>query len=142
MDKYYVRRLRSFANSREVAPRLLLQALLKKAEYLNSDNITTVREFTYLVPSEKSDEKYEVHISVGICMCGAGKHGKFCKHQAGIVKCFTLLPPNALGVTVEARHRIAVVALGGEAEPLSFYQPLRNGGDQPSKILLTLTTRT
>jgi hypothetical protein len=33
MEKYYIRRLRSFANSLEVAPRLLLQALLKKAEY-------------------------------------------------------------------------------------------------------------
>jgi hypothetical protein len=93
-----------------------------------------VTAFTYLVPSEKSDEKYEGDISVGICMCEAGKHGKFCKHQAGILKCFSLLPPNALGVTVEARHRIAVVALGHEAEPLSFYQPLRNGGDQPSQI--------
>jgi predicted RecB family endonuclease len=26
------------------------------------------------------------------------------------------------------------VVLGVEAEPLSFYQPLRNGGDQPSQI--------
>jgi hypothetical protein len=66
MEKYYVRILRSFANSREVAPRLLLQALLKKAEYLNTDNITRVRAFTYFVPSERSDEKYEVDISVGI----------------------------------------------------------------------------
>ena len=71
------------AKSHEVAPRLLLQALLKKAEYLNTDNITRVTAFKYLVPSEKSDEKYEVDISVGICMCEAGKHGKFCKHQRG-----------------------------------------------------------
>jgi hypothetical protein len=34
MEKYYVCTLRSFSNSREVAIRLLLQALLKKAEYL------------------------------------------------------------------------------------------------------------
>jgi hypothetical protein len=26
------------------------------------------------------------------------------------------------------------VAVGDEAEPLSFYQPLRNGGDEPSQI--------
>ena len=55
MEKYYVRRLRSFANSREVAPRLLLQALSKKAEYLNTENITIVTTVTYLVPSERSD---------------------------------------------------------------------------------------
>jgi hypothetical protein len=93
-----------------------------------------VTAFTYLLPSEWSDEKCEVDISVGICMCEAGKHGKFCKHQVGILKCFSLLPPNALRVTAEARHRIAVVALGDEEEPLSFYQPLRNGGNQPSQI--------
>jgi hypothetical protein len=67
-------------------------------------------------------------------MCEAGKHRKFCKHQARILKCFSLLPPDAPGVTAEARHRIAVLALGDEAEPLPFYQPLRNGGDQPSEI--------
>jgi hypothetical protein len=93
-----------------------------------------VTAFTYLLPSEWSDEKCEVDISVGICMCEAGKHGKFCKHQVGILKCFSLLTPNALRVTAEARHRIAVVALGDEGEPLSFYQSLRNGGNQPSQI--------
>ena len=49
MEKYYVRRLRLFANSREVTPRLLLQALLKKAEYLNTDNITMVTAFTSVI---------------------------------------------------------------------------------------------
>jgi len=58
IEKYYVRRLRSFANSSEVGPMLLLQARLKKAVYLNTDNITRVTAFTYLVPSERSDEKY------------------------------------------------------------------------------------
>jgi hypothetical protein len=75
MEKYYVRRLRSFANSREVAPWFPLQAILKKAEYLNTDNITRVTAFTYLVPSERSDEKYGVDISVGIYMCETGKNG-------------------------------------------------------------------
>jgi len=66
IEKYYVCKLRSFANSREAAPRFLLQALLKKAEYINTDNITRVTALTYLVPSERGDEKYEVDISVGI----------------------------------------------------------------------------
>jgi hypothetical protein len=67
-------------------------------------------------------------------MFEARKHGEFCKHPAVILKCFSLLPPNAPGVTAEARHRIAVLALGDEAELPSLYQPLRNGGDQPSQI--------
>jgi hypothetical protein len=50
------------------------------------------------------------------------------------LKSFSLLPPNAPGVSAEARHRIAVLALGDEAQPLSFYIPLRNGGDQPYQI--------
>jgi hypothetical protein len=45
-------------------------------------------------------------------MCEAGKYRKFCKHQARILKCFSLLPPNATGVTAEGKHRIAVVTLG------------------------------
>ena len=83
MEKYYVHRLRSFANTREVVPRLLLQDLLKKAENLNTDNLTRVTAFTYLVRNERRNEKYEVDISVGICICEAGKHGMFCKYQAG-----------------------------------------------------------
>jgi len=134
MEKYYVCRLISFANSHEVAPSLLLQDLVKKAVYLNTDNITRVTVFTYLVPSERSDEKYEVDISVGICICERGKHWKFYKRQAAILKCFLLLPSNAPEVTAEARHRLALLALGDEAEPLPFYQPLRNGGNQPSQI--------
>jgi len=50
------------------------------------------------------------------------------------LKCFSLLPPNEPGVTAEARHRTTVVALGDEAELLSIYQLLRNGGDQPYQI--------
>ena len=52
IEKYYVRKLRSFANSREAAPRFLLQALLKKAEYLNTDNILNFTEswrFLYIM---------------------------------------------------------------------------------------------
>jgi len=51
-----------------------------------------VTAFTHLVPSEKSDEKYEVDISVGICMCEAGKHEKFCKHQAGVLNVSHFFP--------------------------------------------------
>ena len=75
MEKYYVSRLKSFANSREVAPRLLLQDLLNKTEYINTNNITRVTALTYLVLTERSDKKYEVDTSVGICKCEAGKHG-------------------------------------------------------------------
>ena len=107
---------------------------LQYAEYPITDNTTRVTAFTYLVPSERSDEKYEVDISVVICMCEAGKHGKSRKHQARILKRFSLLPPDAPGVTAEARYRITILALGDEAEPLSFYQPVRNCGDQPSQI--------
>jgi hypothetical protein len=66
IEKYQVRRLRSFANSRKVGPRLLSQALLKKAVCPNTDNITRVTVFTYLVASERSDEKYDADISVDI----------------------------------------------------------------------------
>jgi len=38
------------------------------------------------------------------------------------LKSFSLPPSKVPAVTAEARHRIAVVALCDEAEPLSFYQ--------------------
>jgi len=60
MEKYYVRRLRSLVNSREVTSRLLIQALLKKAEYLNADNITRFSAFQHLVPSERSDKNMKL----------------------------------------------------------------------------------
>jgi hypothetical protein len=47
---------------------------------------------------------------------------------------FLTSSPKCTWVTAEARHRIAVLALGDEAEPLLFYQPLRNGGYPPSQI--------
>jgi hypothetical protein len=46
------------------------------------------------------------------------------------LKCFLILSPNTPGVTAEARHRITVLALRDEA----FYQPSRNGGNQPFQI--------
>ena len=139
MEKFYVHRIRSSANSREVAPSLLLQALLKKVEYYTTDNISRVTAFTYLVPRARSDEKYEVDISMGICMCEAGKHGKFCKYLAGILKCFSILPSNAPGVTAEARHRIAVLAFGDEAEPLPFYQPLTHCSRATTLVTFSVT---
>jgi len=42
-----------------------------------------VTAFTYFVPSERNDEKYEVDISMGICMCEAGKHGSSANIRQG-----------------------------------------------------------
>ena len=88
------------------------------------------------MPSRAVKQQFDEYFMGGMntCMYEAGKHGKFCKHRADFLKCFSLLPPNAPGITAEARHRIAVLAHGDETEPLPFYQPLRNCGDQPSQI--------
>jgi hypothetical protein len=67
-------------------------------------------------------------------MCEAGKHGKFCKYLVGILKCFSLLCLTAPGVTAETRPRKVILTIDDEAEPLSFYHLLSNGGDQPSQI--------
>jgi len=60
-----------------------------------------VTAFTYLVPSERSDEKCEVDISFGIYMCEAGKHGKFCKHQAGFLNVSHFFPQMHLGLLLK-----------------------------------------
>ena len=60
--------------------------------------------------------------------------GSSADNQAGILKCFSFLQQNEPRFTAESSHRTAVLALGNEAKSLSFYKPLRNGGDRPSQI--------
>jgi hypothetical protein len=76
-------------------------------------------------------EKHKVDISMGKCICEAGKHEKVCKYQTWILKCFSLLSPNAPRFTVEVRHRIALLALGCHSDIL---RPLRNSCYQSTQL--------
>lgn len=50
--------------------------------------------------------------------------GKICKHQLAVWKFYECELPNFPPVSSEARHELAVVALGSRALDLAFYEPL------------------
>ena len=126
MEDYYRHRLRSFSQARVHKPRLLLESELRKAAYLDLLGITSIDEDTFSVPSEQSVSSgepiyYVVNSKLGTCTCAASKAGRFCKHQAGVWKLAGGLMPSLPAISAEARHQMAVLALGDKAAPASFY---------------------
>ena len=87
MEQYYSRRLLDFAHSRVSAPHLWLKKQMLKAAYVQSDDIRQTSLTTFEVPSESHPgEFYCVDVEAGVCACQDGLCGKFCKHQAAIMK--------------------------------------------------------
>lgn len=125
MDKYYCRRLRLFAHSRCATPFLLLEKMDRKSAYLQLADIKQTSDVTFEVKSETlNSNNYTVDVEMGVCTCVDGVHGKFCKHQAGVVKYFHKTMLNAPPVSAQSRHAMSVLALGDRAEALEFYQSL------------------
>lgn len=127
MEDYYRDRLRLFSQARVHKPRLSLESLVWKADYISASDIVDIDDM-YSVPSEKNTSVpvedhvfYFVNCSLGTCTCNAAKSGQFCKHEAAVWKhtgaWMSLLPP----VSSEDRHRMAVLALGDRVEDVSFY---------------------
>ena len=140
MEQYYVQRLRNFANSRDARPELLWRKQLAKCAYITSpDDIIILGDSVFEVPSEADPSmKYVVDASCGACSCAQGRHGRYCKHQAAVLKYFpAVVLPNTPAVTATARHAIAVLALGDAAEPLTFYSPFSVNADLPSVYSMT-----
>jgi len=129
LELYYVRRLRAFAHSRNPTLRLLLDMQLKKCSYIqHKDQIILEEEGSnlYLVPSSKDlSMYYEVDTSVGKCTCINGIFGRFCKHEAAVYKFFGDAMPRMPLMTATLKHKIAVLALGSKAEPIEFYDSLK-----------------
>jgi len=128
MEDYYRHRLRSFSQGRVQKPRLLLENHIRRAAYVKSTDIVAVDDETFSVPSEQnidsdddSQVTYLVNWKLGTCTCQVAKTGRFCKHQAAIwIHTGTVLP-SLPPLTGKHRHQMAVLALGEQAEPASFY---------------------
>jgi len=73
------------------------------------------------VPGSDGTELYDVDSALGCCTCHDGVTGKFCKHQAAVMRLFRSSFPNVPGVTTEARYSIAQIALGDGCQPMEFY---------------------
>jgi len=122
LETYYVRRLRSFAHSRNPTLRLLLNKQISKCGYIETKDqiiVDTADPHVYLVPSAKDNSMYyEVNTVAGNCTCFNGKFGRFCKHEAAVYKYFGDSMPRAPHLTAALKHKIAVLALGNKAEPI------------------------
>lgn len=84
MKQYYIRRIRKFCDGRCNVARLFLNTIKRKIGYLAVENIKSLDNNIFDVPSEKTGEMYEVNISLGCCNCEKGLLGSFCKHQGAV----------------------------------------------------------
>lgn len=126
MEEYYLRRLRTFVNERNAAPRLFLQKQLAKASYVKEDHIKKISNTLYKVASEKtSNVFYEVDCEAGFCSCVHGRLGNFCKHQGAIYFYYDKSLPNAPAVRAESYYAMAKLAFGNNVQPASFYMPMQ-----------------
>ncbi|XP_050063383.1 uncharacterized protein LOC114129096 isoform X2 [Aphis gossypii] len=124
MEQYYIRRIRKFCNGRCNVARLFLNTIKRKIGYLAVENIKSLDNNIFYVPSEKTGEMYEVNISLGCCTCEQGRLGSFCKHQGAVYFFYGHKLPNMPPVTPESRHSMAILAFGENALPISFYAAL------------------
>jgi len=126
MTSYYIRRLNNFANSRDNRARLQWEKEEKNDTYLQHEDIVSVGDNLFLVPSETDrDHSYTVDPSCGFCSCSTGRLGSYCKHMAGVSRynkhAFVLnLPP----ITLESHYQMAFLAFGEDAGDISLYYPL------------------
>lgn len=122
MEDYYRMRLRDFVNGRVPVQRLLLEKLSTKSAYLHScDQMSDLGDNKYGVPNSDGTELYYVDSGLGCCTCPEGITGKFCKHQAAVMRLFRSSFPNSPGVTAEARYSIAQIAFGDSCQTKAFY---------------------
>jgi len=129
LENYYRNRLRDFSNGRISAQRLLLEKLHTRASYLTScDQMMDYGDNKYGVPNSDGTELYIVDSTLGCCSCKQGMTGKFCKHQLAVMRLFRAAFPNAPAVTAEARHAVALIALGADCPPVDFYQSFQSEG--------------
>jgi len=69
---------------------------------------------------------YTVDAQFGLCSCPAGHTGAFCKHQAFVHERFKEAFQNAPAVTLEDRHKLAVLALGPKCPNKDFFRDLQD----------------
>ena len=125
LQAYLVRRLLAFAHGRRANPRLVYTALCKKMRDISTAAATVVDEYRYLVPScNRASTMYTVDAEFGLCACVSGQSGAFCKHQAFVHERFQIPFPNAPAVSIDDRHKLAVVALGSKCPGKGFFRSI------------------
>ena len=133
LQTYFVKRLLAFAHGRRADPRLHYTELCEKLRDVNTDTITVVDNYRYLVPSHShKSTMYSVDAEYGLCACPSGQTGAFCKHQALVHERFNVPFPNAPAVGLEERYKLAVLALGSKCPDKDFFRDIRDVSDLPT----------
>lgn len=125
MEDYYKDRLLDYAHRRISKPFHMLEKHFRKASYIQSaDEISKLPDGIYEVPSSAGDGlRYWVDVRIGICTCDHGNTGRFCKHQAAVIKYFSEATPNQPNVNT---YEAASLALGDEVSQPEFYTCLHH----------------
>jgi len=125
LNAYLVRRLLAFAHGRRADPRLVYTALCDKIRDVDTAAATVVDDYRYLVPScSRTSTIYTVDAEFGLCACVSDQSGAFCKHQAFVHERFKVPCPNAPAVSIDDRHKLAVVALGRNCPGKDFFRSM------------------
>jgi hypothetical protein len=129
LEEYYKRRLQEFANARNFGPRLFLQKLKRKA--IEAENPIMKEDIRKIEGKEQEyevkgvNDTYIVNVKSACCSCPSGMFGRFCKHQFAVYYNFNVCGVNFPPITAQHRYEMAYLALGEDAPPPSFYEPLK-----------------
>ena len=143
LQAYLVRRLLAFAHGRRADPRLVYTALCDRMKDVASQTATVVDDYIFLVPScSRASTIYTVDAEFGLCACASGQSGAFCKHQAFVHERFHIPFPNAPAVSIDDRHKLAVVALGSKCPGKDFFCSMQDVCDkEQADVLPTVPAR-
>ncbi|KAF0717059.1 SWIM-type domain-containing protein [Aphis craccivora] len=111
-EEYLILRILDHAHNRRDNIQRNYNKLCSRTSNFNINQITTISETCYSVPSSKSENSvYTIDIQIGVCNCYVGFKGAFCKHQAFLQKHLNVSLPNAPPITSNERYALGQLAL-------------------------------
>ena len=141
LEAYLVKRLLAFAYGRRADPRLVYTALCNKVKDIDTATATVIDEYRYLVPSySRASTMYTVDAEYGLCACVSGQSGAFCKHQAFVHERYKIPFPNAPAVSIDDRHKLAVVALGSKCPRKNFFRSILDVSEEDADVFPAVPT--
>ena len=127
MESFYHSRLLEFAHNRNRLNVFKLRSIMEQISYVSKDAIIEGNcKGVFQVPSEHSENFYEVNAELGICQCRVGRNGSFCKHLCAVAYHFNVQVPNAPKTSDDDRYLAAKVAHGEDCPSKNFYSSFRN----------------
>nr|XP_054770098.1 uncharacterized protein LOC129277934 isoform X2 [Lytechinus pictus] len=97
LDDYYQQRLIDVANGR--LQNVIASRYMPQEKSIKLQDIRQLSDSQFIVTSQTSQDRgYDVNMELGHCSCHAGKTGAPCKHQAAVVRHFSVSSTNFVPV--------------------------------------------